>query len=311
MGVVAGEFSSSSSPRLYKPAFAPSFKDPSPFFPVLNTHFEETHKFPHRKQAFVSLNRSLPTMTASKDENSVDSKNPLATLAPVEAVLFDVDGTLCDSDPLHYYAFREMLQEIGFNGGVPIDEEFFIKNIAGKHNDDIARALFPDEPERGLKFCDEKEAMFRRLVTEQLKPVNGLYKVKKWIEDRGLKRAAVTNAPRPNAELMISMLGLTDFFEAIIIGGECEHAKPHPEPYLKALEVLKVSKDHTFIFEDSVSGIKAGVAAGMPVVGITTRNPEHLLMQAKPALLVKDYADPKLWAALDELDKRGGTIKNA
>lgn len=49
----------------------------------------------------------------------------------------------------------------------------------------------------------------------------------------------------------------------------------------------------------------------MPVVGITTRNPEQLLMQAKPALLVKDYDDPKLWAALDELDKRGGTVKNA
>ncbi|XP_022965155.1 haloacid dehalogenase-like hydrolase domain-containing protein Sgpp isoform X1 [Cucurbita maxima] len=250
-------------------------------------------------------------MTASEDENSIDSKSSLVMLAPVEAVLFDVDGTLCDSDPLHYYAFREMLQEIGFNGGVPIDEEFFIKNVAGKHNDDVARAIFPDDFGRGLKFCNEKEAMFRRLVTEQLKPVNGLYKVKKWIEDHGVKRAAVTNAPRPNAELMISMLGLTDFFEAVIIGGECEHAKPHPEPYLKALEVLKVTKDHTFIFEDSASGIKAGVAAEMPVVGIATRNPEHLLMQAKPALVVKDYDDPRLWAALDELDKRGGTVKNA
>lgn len=52
--------------------------------------------------------------------------------------------------------------QIGYNGGVPIDEEFFIKNVAGKHNDDIARALFPDDFERGLKFCDEKEAMFRR-----------------------------------------------------------------------------------------------------------------------------------------------------
>lgn len=91
--------------------------------------------------------------------------------------------------------------------------------------------------------------MLYRLVTEQLKPVSGLYKVKKWIEDNGLKRAAVTNAPRPNAELMISMLGLSDFFEAIIIGDECEYAKPHPDPYLRALELLKVSKDHTFIFE--------------------------------------------------------------
>lgn len=60
-----------------------------------------------------------------------------------------------------------------------------------------------------------------------------------------------------------------------------------------------------FLFcQDSVSGIKAGVAAGMPVVGLTTRNPEHLLMEAKPTLLIKDYADPKLWEALEELDRK-------
>lgn len=246
-------------------------------------------------------------MTVSSVENSSpDSKFSLVKLAPLEAVLFDIDGTLCDSDPLHYYAFREMLQEIGFNGGVPIDEEFFIQTIAGKHNDDISRALFPDDFERGLKFTDDKEAYFRRLVKEQLKPVNGIHKLAKWVEERGLKRAAVTNAPRDNAELIVSILGLTEFFQAVVIGSECEHAKPHPAPYLKGLELLKASKEHTFIFEDSPSGIKAGVAAGMPVIGIATRNPESVLMEAKPAFLIKDYEDPKLWAALEELEKQGG-----
>ncbi|RVX02310.1 Haloacid dehalogenase-like hydrolase domain-containing protein Sgpp [Vitis vinifera] len=47
------------------------------------------------------------------------SKCSLSFLAPLEAILFDIDGTICDSDPLHYYAFRDMLQEVGFNGGVP------------------------------------------------------------------------------------------------------------------------------------------------------------------------------------------------
>ncbi|KAL5099080.1 hypothetical protein RYX36_003407 [Vicia faba] len=242
----------------------------------------------------------------ASSENSIqDSKGSLTGLAPLEAVLFDIDGTLCDSDPLHYLAFREMLQQIGFNGGNPITEEFFIDTVAGKHNNDIALALFPGELERGLKFLDDKEAMFRRLAAEQLKALNGLDKVRKWIQDRGLKRAAVTNAPRLNAELALSKLGLSDFFQAVIIGDECEHPKPHPEPYLKGLEALKASKDHTFVFEDSVSGIKAGVAAGMPVIGLSTRNPEHLLMGAKPTFLIKDYDDPKLWAALEELDKCG------
>lgn len=88
-----------------------------------------------------------------------------------------------------------------------------------------------------------------RLASDNLPPINGLYKLTKWVENHGLKKAAVTNAPRPNAELMISKLGLKDFFDVVIVGSECERAKPYPDPYLKALELLKVSKDHTFICE--------------------------------------------------------------
>lgn len=96
-----------------------------------------------------------------------------------------------------------------------------------------------------LSFSCEK----CRIAKEKIEPIKGLSKVTKWIEDRGLKRAAVTNAPRENAELMISLLGLSDFFQAVIIGSDCERAKPFPDPYLKALEVLKVSKEHTCVFE--------------------------------------------------------------
>ncbi|XP_058085733.1 haloacid dehalogenase-like hydrolase domain-containing protein Sgpp [Magnolia sinica] len=247
---------------------------------------------------------AFPRMSISLDSLSDESKYSFSGLAPLGAILFDIDGTLCDSDPLHYIAFREMLQEIGFNGGVPITEEFFVENISGKHNEDICHVLFPDwDLKRSLKFMDDKETMFRRLASKQLKPVNGLHKLCKWIEDRGLKRAAVTNAPRENAELMISILGLSKFFELLVVGGECERAKPFPDPYLKAIEMIKASPDHTFVFEDSVSGIKAGVAAGMRVVGLTTRNPEKLLMEAGATFLIKDFEDPKLWAELEELEK--------
>ena len=87
------------------------------------------------------------------------------------------------------------------------------------------------------------------IAKEKLKPVKGLNKLTQWIKDRGLKRAAVTNTPKENAELMISLLGLSDFFDAVILGSDSERAKPFPDPYLKALEVLKVSKDHTCVFE--------------------------------------------------------------
>ena len=88
-----------------------------------------------------------------------------------------------------------------------------------------------------------------RLASEQLEPVKGLNKLCKWIEEHGLKRAAVTNAERSNAELLISNLGLSDFFEILVIGNECERHKPFPDPYLKALQALGVSAKHTFVFE--------------------------------------------------------------
>ncbi|XP_072964321.1 haloacid dehalogenase-like hydrolase domain-containing protein Sgpp [Typha angustifolia] len=240
----------------------------------------------------------------SIESNGRASESSLCKLAPLEAVLFDIDGTLCDSDPLHYQAFRELLLEIGYNGGVPIDEEFFIKNIAGRSEVDAGRNLFPDwDHEKAMKFLDDKEAMYRRLASQHLEAISGLHKLCKWVKDRGLKRAAVTNAPRLNAELMISLLGLSDFFPVVVVGNECERAKPFPDPYLKALKELGASPEHTFVFEDSASGIKAGVAAGMPVIGLMTRNPAKSLLEAGATFLIKDYEDPRIWTALEELDR--------
>ncbi|CAM8987441.1 unnamed protein product [Rhodiola kirilowii] len=234
-------------------------------------------------------------------------KSSLASVAPVEAIYFDIDGTLCDSDPIHFLAFQQMLQEVGFNQGVPITEEFFITQISGKHNDNIGPVLFPDwDVQKSRKFLDDKEALFRRLAAKEIKQVDGLDKLCKWITDRGLKHAAVTNAPRPNAELLLSMLGLADFFKVLVIGTEWGRPKPCPDAYLKGLEMLKVSHKRAFIFEDSVSGIKAGIAAGMPVVGVALRNPAELLEEAGAVFTIKDFNDSKLWTALEELDKIAG-----
>ncbi|XBI34192.1 hypothetical protein VPH35_120028 [Triticum aestivum] len=236
--------------------------------------------------------------------------SPLAATVPVEAVLFDIDGTLCDSDPLHHIAFQELLLAIGYNNGVPIDDEFFINNIAGRSDAEAAQNLFPDWPlEKGLKFLEDKDVKYRSLAMERLEPVKGLHKVVQWVKDHGYKRAAVTNAPRINAELMIKLLGLSDFFQAVIVGGECEKPKPAPFPYLKALKELGVSAAHTFIFEDSASGTRAGVAAGMPVVAVSTRNPEKSLQEAGAALIISDYEDQKLWNTLEEIDREEAKLK--
>ncbi|XP_023000617.1 haloacid dehalogenase-like hydrolase domain-containing protein Sgpp [Cucurbita maxima] len=269
---------------------------PLPSTPHPHTHRTRHHFCSHFPSTLPHLRRQRrppPPPVAVVSPSSSWEKGP------IEAVLFDIDGTLCDSDPLHFYAFRQMLQQVGFNHGVPINEEFFIENISGRHNEDLCGILLPNwDLPKARKFLQDKETYFCRLAEEQLEAIEGLDKVCKWIEERGIKRAAVTNAPRPNAELILSMLKLTNFFEVVIIGNECERAKPFPDPYLKALQALQVSPQHAFVFEDSVSGVKAGVGAGMEVIGIGRRNPEELLKEAGASFVIRDFNDQNLWTQL-------------
>lgn len=224
---------------------------------------------------------------------------PLPSVESLKAVLFDVDGTLCDSDPLHYLSFREMLQEVGYQGGVPITEEFFIKELSGGDNFYLGLKLFPDwDQDRRDQFFIDKEAQFRSFAAKKIKPVEGLDILCQWVKKRGLKRAAVTNAPRPNAELLISLLGLTSFFEVVVVGGECERAKPFPDPYQKALKHFGLSPDQAFVLEDSSTGLRAAAAGGIAAVGVATRNPEDSLLQAGATFVISDYKDTKLWNAL-------------
>ncbi|BFI30490.1 phosphoglycolate phosphatase [Marchantia polymorpha subsp. ruderalis] len=250
--------------------------------------------------SICSASASFQTLSAKMPEIIPRSIPPLGSL---KAVLFDVDGTLCDSDPLHYAAFRDMLQEIGYNGGVPITEEFFVKYISGRFNPDIGRFLFPEwEVAAQTKFTEDKEAYFRRMAANQLEAHKGLHKFCEWLKKKNIRRAAVTNAPRLNAEQMIAGIGLGDFFEHLVIGSECTRAKPFPDPYLTGLTALGLPADQAFVFEDSPAGIKAAVAAELAVVGILAGNPRASLLEAGASFVIESFDDPALWKALGEED---------
>ncbi|RLM54402.1 haloacid dehalogenase-like hydrolase domain-containing protein Sgpp [Panicum miliaceum] len=230
-------------------------------------------------------------------------ESAIGRVASLEAVLFDIDGTMAISDPFHHRATSEMLIKVGYNDGVPITHEFGMTHMAGRSNEQIGQFLFPDWDQGRLDaFFAEKEALFARYAGEGLKEIAGLTALCRWAGERGLKRAAVTNAPRANAELMISILGLSDFFQLVVTGEDCERSKPFPDPYLRALDLLGASPDHTLVFEDSTIGVQAGVAAGMPVIAIADENREGKLLTVGASLVIRDYRDPKLWAELGKLD---------
>eukprot|EP00270_Netrium_digitus_P014739 TRINITY_DN5079_c0_g1_i1.p1 TRINITY_DN5079_c0_g1~~TRINITY_DN5079_c0_g1_i1.p1 ORF type:complete len:309 (+),score=85.48 TRINITY_DN5079_c0_g1_i1:228-1154(+) len=259
-------------------------------------------------QVLAAMDGDVLTSTAKEDRRARQQQSGRKRLpgqGQLRAVLFDVDGTLTDSDPLHFKAFQDILVEVGFQGGIPIDDEFFRKHISGRHNPDIGADLFPDwTVEKRMQLLMEKEARFRKLVDQkQLKEVKGLFRFCEWVKERGLKRAAVTNAPRENAEQMISGLGLNDFFDALVIGSECQRAKPYPDPYLEGMRLLGVAAHEAFALEDSPSGTRAAVAAGLPCVGVLTSQPPSSLLAVGAAMVVTNFLDPVLW---QELEADGG-----
>ena len=218
------------------------------------------------------------------------------------AVLFDIDGTLFHSDPLHLRAFQRILAEEGYNGGVPIDEAFFMEMISGRQNKLICRDLFPDwDAARSERFSDRKEAMFREMSAADggLAPIAGLVDFMGEIDTCGVRKAAVTNAPRRNAESMLDGIGRRDWFDALVIGDECARAKPDPMPYLIAAKQLGVPIDECVVVEDSPSGASAGVAAGAFVVGILSSQTPEALTDAGCDALIHDYNDLSALLALE------------
>ena len=210
----------------------------------------------------------------------------------ITTLLFDLDGTLAETDTLHYEIWRIVLQE----QGLAIDQDFYKAKISGRLNPDIARDLLPHlSPVEQNAFLDHKEATFREQA--KLKPLAGLMDFLNWAVQQQLTCAVVSNAPQENAEFMIKSLNVSDYFTTVVLGSDLPIGKPDPLPYMEALKRLGVPASQAIAFEDSPSGIRSAVGAKIPVVGIAST---HEGLEAEgTAIVVQDFADPRLMAWLE------------
>lgn len=206
------------------------------------------------------------------------------------ALLFDLDGTLAETDSLHLPTWVDALDPYG----VDVDEEFYRERISGRSTGEIVRDLLPDlTDEEGESIGDAKEASFRERAAE-LEPLPGLVDFIDQGRERGMKIALVTNAPQENVEAILRSLGLRDSFDVVVLADDVEAVKPDPAPYRAALKKLGVPAEEALAFEDSVSGISSSAAAGIPTVGIaSTQDPEKLI-GAGAFMTAKDFTDPDL-----------------
>ncbi|GFE69542.1 HAD family phosphatase [Chroococcus sp. FPU101] len=209
----------------------------------------------------------------------------------LSALLFDLDGTLADTNPIHFLSWQKILQQYGLE----IDQDFYEYHISGKHNPQIIRDIFPDmSTEAGIKLADEKESLFRELATNLMKPLPGLVDFLNWATTQNLQLALVTNAPKANVDFMLNALELSNTFPIIVLGEELPKAKPDPIPYQITLDKLGIKPENAIAFEDSPSGIISAVGANILTVGVLSTHPVEDLLKVGAKWVIEDFTDSKL-----------------
>ena len=211
------------------------------------------------------------------------------------ALLFDLDGTLVDSDPEHLSAFQRVFAP----HGIALDAATYAATIMGASNATIAGLYLSHlPPDVQTATLDAKEEAYRNGLGE-IEPIKGAVALLDHADRLGLKRAVVTNAPRANAERVLDALGIAPRLPILVIGAELARSKPDPLPYLIGLERTGALAAHSIAFEDSLSGVCAAAAAGLAVVGMATTLDSRTLTKAGALFVVKDFADPRIYDLIE------------
>ena len=184
------------------------------------------------------------------------------------AVIFDMDGVIADTNPTHDIAWRVFLERYD----VFATDNDLRANMYGKHNSQILsyflkRSLTQSEI---LDLQFEKEAIFREIYRPIAEPVKGFLHFLNDLKRNGVKTGIATSAPVENLDLILEVFPLRDKMESLLSERDVTRYKPEPDVYLQSAANLGVSPSQCVVFEDSISGVQAGLNAGMKVVGVTT-----------------------------------------
>ncbi|NIJ53512.1 HAD family hydrolase [Dyadobacter arcticus] len=203
------------------------------------------------------------------------------------AVIFDMDGVICHTNPYHSRAFREFFSRRDL---APTDEEF-AQHMFGKSNSYILSHFLKRvvEGEELLQLEDEKESLFREIYEPYIEPITGIVAFIEDLKSNGTQIGVATSAPYANLELILSKVQIKEYLGSILASEHVKKHKPDPEVYLTSARNLGVSPDQCVVFEDSFSGVSAGLNAGMRVVGVLSSHSKDELPTCK--LYVEDYTE--------------------
>jgi HAD superfamily hydrolase (TIGR01509 family) len=194
-------------------------------------------------------------------------------MSVAQAVLWDMDGTLVDSENFHWIAWRDTMM----NEHVAITHEQFLSTF-GQRNDSILSQWLgaAATPARIESIADAKEEMYRQLVRKNgISALPGAVEWVRRLHEHGWLQAVASAAPRANIEVVLETLGTANCFQGIAAAEDVHRGKPDPEVYLTAASRLGVSPHSCIVVEDAVAGIEGARRAGMRSIGVS-RDGKHL-----------------------------------
>jgi HAD superfamily hydrolase (TIGR01509 family) len=183
------------------------------------------------------------------------------------AVLWDLDGTLVDSEEFHWLSWRDTIRA----EGIEISHEQFLASF-GQRNDRILPVWLGADVDAGRvrRIGDDKEGEFRRLAeTHGLRPLPGARDWLSTLKASGWKQAIASSAPRVNVDMMLRVARLEGCVDAIVSADEVNVGKPDPQVFFKAAERLHVPPSRCIVVEDAAAGVEGARRAGMRSIGVT------------------------------------------
>jgi beta-phosphoglucomutase family hydrolase len=212
--------------------------------------------------------------------------------------IFDWDGVIVDSSAAH----EESWERLAAEGRRALPPDHFQRSFGMKNEVIIPELLgWTRDPQEIRRLSLRKEALYREVVKERgLEALPGVLPFLESLEREGVRRAIASSTHRLNIDTALSVLGLGRFFGKILTAEDVSRGKPHPEPFLKAAELLGAPPARCVVFEDAHVGIEAARAAGMKVVALATTHPAETLRDADLVLARLDEAPLAKIAALVE-----------
>ena len=189
-----------------------------------------------------------------------------------KGVIFDLDGVLVDSVPLHYAAWNRLFEEYGY----VFDEKIYRQKVDGLPRLDGVRRVMGDlDEETIIEAGHRKQAYYLELIDQgKLRPFATSIPLIKALSERGILLAAASSSE--NTRIILDTIGVLDDFSAVVTAADVKHGKPNPDIFLAATQGMGLSVAECVVFEDAESGVKAAKRGGFFCVGVDRhQQPEY------------------------------------